>query len=100
MLCIKDKENLIQILKHCKRIEDKTNGIDMEFFQNLDLREIVCFNILLIGELAGCLSSDNSNEYNSISLKRIKEMSDVIEHKYEMVDKEVLFNTANSIIVY
>ena len=46
MLNIKDKGRLIQIIKHCERIEEKIKGQDLESFNNdIDLREVVCFNI-------------------------------------------------------
>ena len=44
---------MLQIIKHCKRIEEKITGIDKDEFDiNDDIREIVCFNIFQIGELA------------------------------------------------
>jgi len=52
MLEVKDKGRLLQIVKHCQRIEDKISGIDKEVFENdIDTREIICFNIFQIGEL-------------------------------------------------
>ena len=53
MIEIKDKGRLLQIIKHCERIKEKIDKSNKETFDgNLDIREIVCFNIFQIGELA------------------------------------------------
>ena len=52
MVNIKEQGLLIYITEHCKRIEEKIEGISKEeFIVNIDIQEIICFNILQIGEL-------------------------------------------------
>lgn len=96
MLEIKDKGRLLQIIKHCERIEEKVGTIDKETFENdLDVREIICFNIFQIGELAKWLSDEFTSEYDMIPWKQIKGMRDRIGHGYEVIDIDIVWNTAN-----
>ena len=100
MLNIKDKGRLTQIIKHCKRIEEKITNIDRnEFDINDDIREIICFNIFQIGELAKGLSSELVNKYDEASWKQIKGMRDRIGHGYETIDVDVVCNTARENII-
>lgn len=95
MLNTKDKGRLLQIVKHCKRIEEKIKNIDKnEFETNDDIREIVCFNIFQVGELAKELSDDLINKYDKILWKQIKGMRDRIGHGYETIDIDIVWNTA------
>ena len=53
MLNIEDEGRLLQIVKHCNKINKKMKNITTsQFYKDEDLREIVCFNIFQIGELA------------------------------------------------
>ncbi len=53
MLESRDKRVLFKIIEHCARIAEKTDGLKYEqFSEDLDLKEIVCFNVFQIGELA------------------------------------------------
>lgn len=100
MLNIKDKGRLTQIIKHCKRIEEKITNIDRnEFDINDDIREIICFNIFQIGELAKGLSSELINKYDKVSWKQIKGMRDRIGHGYETIDVDIVWNTARENII-
>lgn len=95
MLSIKDRGKLLQIVKHCKRIQEKVTSIDKkEFDINDDIREIVCFNIFQIGELAKGLSDELTKKNNKIPWKQIKGMRDIIGHGYETIDVEIVWNTA------
>ena len=97
MLSIKDKGRLSQIVKHCNKINKKMKNITTsQFYKDEDLREIVCFNIFQIGELAKGLSSLFTKEYNEVPWKQIKGMRDIIGHGYETIDVEIIYNTANS----
>ena len=95
MLNIKDKGRIIQIKKHCERISDKMSGVNEETFNNdIDLREIVCFNIFQIGELAKGLSDEFIQEYDHVPWKQIKGMRDRIGHGYDTIDTDIVYNTA------
>ena len=59
MLTLKDKGLLFYIIEHCKRIEEKIKDKSKEcFYSDKDIIEIVCFNILQIGELVKNFSDD------------------------------------------
>ena len=65
MLDVKDEGRLRQITKHCTKIINKINSISQkQFNKDEDLREIICFNIFQIGELAKRLSTDFTQKYN------------------------------------
>ena len=56
MLGVKDKGILLQIIKRCNRIIEKvSNANATEFALNDDIKEVVCFNLFQIGELANGL---------------------------------------------
>ena len=95
MLKIKDKGILIQIIKRCKRIGDKLLNITKELFDdNVDIKEVICFNIFQIGELANGLSTEFINLYNEVPWKQIISMRNRIVHGYDTVDFEIVWNTA------
>ncbi len=53
MLTIKEKGLLLGIIKHCNKINEKMTGLAREDLDaNEDVLQIICFNILQIGELA------------------------------------------------
>ena len=67
MLGVKDKGILLQIIKRCNRVIEKVSNIsEAEFSLNDDIKEVVCFNLFQIGELANGLSVGFLKEYNKI----------------------------------
>lgn len=95
MLAINDKGRLLQIIKHCDRILFKINNIDYKGFEcDMDIKEIVCFNIFQIGEIAKGLSEDFIKEYNKVPWKQIKGMRDRIGHGYDTIDIEIVWQTS------
>ena len=87
MISIKDKGLLLRIIDHCKRIETKTNSLSKEMFDNdIDIKDIVSFNILQIGELAKSLSDEFVATYKTVPWKSIKGMRDKIVHRYDSID--------------
>ena len=57
MLGVKDNGILLQIIKRCNRVIEKASNIsETEFSLNDDIKEVVCFNLFQIGELANGLS--------------------------------------------
>ena len=99
MVGVKDKGILMQIIKRCDRIENKLSNIsEEEFKRNDDIKEVICFNIFQIGELASGLSSEFTMEYNRIPWKQIKGMRNRIVHGYDTIDLEIVWNTAKDSI--
>lgn len=63
------------------------------------MKEIICFNIFQIGELANSLSDEFTKEFNQIPWKQIKGMRNRIVHGYDTIDLEIVWNTANDSIL-
>ena len=77
MVSTKEKGFLLNIIDHCKRIEEKTKNLTKEKFDNnQDIREIICFNIFQIGELVKKLPNDFLSKYPAAPWKNIKGMRD------------------------
>ena len=65
MLDAKDYSILVQIIKRSNRILEKIENINMNDFSiNEDIKEVICFNLFQIGELANGLSVEFIKEYN------------------------------------
>lgn len=100
MLGIKESGILIYIIQHCKRIEEKISNVTREQFEkDIDSKEIVCFNIFQIGELAKSLSIDFISNYGNVRWKDIKGMRDIIGHGYGTIDLNIVWKTATVDIV-
>ena len=95
MLGVKDKGILSQIIKRCNRVVEKVSNIsEAEFSLNDDIKEVVCFNLFQIGELANGLSVEFIKEYNKIPWKQIIGMRNRIVHGYDTINLEIVWNTA------
>ena len=87
MIGVKDKGILLRIVEHCKRIEGKSNNLSKEEFDNLiDVKEIIAFNLLQIGELVKRLSEELITNYTDVSWSSIARMRDRIVHRYDSID--------------
>lgn len=94
MLSLKEKGVMTYIIKYCKRVEEKTKGITKEeFVSNEDIKEIVCFNVLQIGELAKSLSPEFLQKYSKMPWKDIKGMRGWVAHGYGVIDLCSLWQT-------
>ena len=95
MVTNRENDILECIIKHCNRIEEKTSGLTREKFDDdEDVREIICFNIFQIGEVAKNLSSDFVQQYGNVPWKSIKGMRDIIGHGYGTIDFETVWDSA------
>lgn len=95
MLNRKDVGILLQIIKRSNRINNKISKMTFEtFYNDEDTREIICFNVFQIGELANNLSYELTEKYNSIPWKLIKGIRNRIVHGYDTIDFEIIWNTA------
>lgn len=100
MLGVKDKGILLQIIKRCNRVIEKVSNIsETDFSLNDDIKEVVCFNLFQIGELANGLSVGFLKEYNKIPWKQIIGMRNRIVHGYDTINLEIVWNTANDSIL-
>lgn len=97
MLAAKEKGIMLYIIQHCLRIESKINGVSFEtFLFNEDIKEIVSFNVLQIGELAKNLSPAFLKQYPDMPWKDIKGMRDRVAHGYGTIDLKEVWNTATN----
>ena len=95
MLGVKDQGILLQIIKRCNRVIEKVSNIsETEFSLNDDIKEVVCFNLFQIGELANGLSIEFIKEYNKIPWKQIISMRNRIVHGYDTINLEIVWSTA------
>ena len=95
MLEVKDKGILLQIIKRCNRVIEKVSNVNAtEFALNDDIKEVVCFNLFQIGELANGLSEEFVKEYNGIPWKQIIGMRHRIVHGYDTINLDIVWNTA------
>ena len=96
MLTIKEKGILLYIIEHCKRIEEKIANATRETLNtNKDIEEIVCFNILQIGELAKGLGNEFVSQHNEVYWKGIKGMRDKVAHGYGTIDLDQIWTAAS-----
>lgn len=94
MLSVKEKGLLISIIRHCDKIELKISYLSRQTFdENEDIREILCFNIFQIGELAKKFDVDFLTKYSGVPWKQIKGMRDRIGHGYDVVDLDDVWKT-------
>lgn len=64
MLNTRERGIILNIIKHCRRITSKIDGVTLESFRkDDDLEEIACFNLLQIGELVKSLPDDFFKKY-------------------------------------
>ena len=96
MLTIKEQGLLIYIIEHCKRIEEKTINATRETLdENKDIEEIVCFNILQIGELAKGFGISFLTKHNGAPWKTIKGMRDVVAHGYGTINLDKVWKVVS-----
>jgi len=95
MLSIKEKGLLLNIIKHCTKILEKVDGLTkQQFDDDEDVLQIVCFNILQIGELAKNFEPTFIQRFNEVPWNKIKGMRDKVAHGYGSIDVDRVWNTA------
>lgn len=99
MLNNKDYGILLQMIKRCQKVLDKVGKIEKEEFNNdVDLQEIISFNLFQIGELVNNLSDEFTSLYKDIPWKQIKGMRNRIVHGYDTIDLDIVWNTSKESI--
>jgi len=95
MLSVREKGLLLGIIRHCDKIHEKMNGLQRESLDtDEDILQIICFNILQIGELAKNFDPDFIRKYDGVPWRQIKGMRDKVAHGYGTIDKDRVWNTA------
>lgn len=97
MLKIKEKGLLQNIIKHCESIERVIKNLTKEQFESDDdKRDLVCFHILQIGELAKHFDDNFVKTYAGVPWNKIKGMRDKVAHGYDTIKTERVWATAIS----
>ncbi len=97
MLTIKEKGILIYIIDYCRRVEEKVSEVTRQTFdEDKDIMDIICFNILQIGELGKRLNDDFIKKYNRVPWKNIKGMRNKIVHEYGTINFDQVWNAATN----
>lgn len=65
-----------------------------DFIKNEDVKEVICFNLFQIGELANGLSIEFVKEYNGIPWKQIIGMRHRIVNGYDTINLDIVWNTS------
>ena len=95
MVEIKEQGILLNIISHCLRVEKTVSSITkQEFDSSEDIKDIVCFNIFQIGELAKHLSPEFISQYTGVPWDKIKGMRDIIGHGYGTIKWDRVWYTA------
>lgn len=95
MVSLRETGTILHIIDHCERIEKKTQSIQKEDFDNdSDVQDVVCFNLLQIGELAKGLEPKFIKEHPKVPWAKIKGMRDRIAHGYGTINMERVWETA------
>ena len=95
MLSVKETGLLVNIVKHCTKINQKINGLTRDQFNSdEDVVQVICFNIMQIGELAKHLSSEFIEQHNGVPWDQIKGMRDKVAHGYDYLDFDRIWFTA------
>ena len=92
---IKQKGLLEHIITHCEIINQKTSKISKERFAlDEDIKQIVCFNILQIGELVAHLDEPFQKEYSGMPWGDIVGMRNHVVHGYDTIDIDEVWKTS------
>ena len=94
---LSDKEiNILEcIIAFCERIETKMAGVNKRSFKkDQDLQEIVCFNVIQIGEVANKLPKEFIKKYNKQPWVDIIGMRNVMVHAYSSVEEKDMWTCA------
>ena len=83
------------ILRYCDDIGEAihTFGSDIEdFLENIQFQHSCSFELFQIGEIVKRLSSDLTSRYSEIEWSNIARLRDIISHKYESIDLQVVWD--------
>ena len=69
-------------------------GVDLDIFKtNNDLQDIVCFNILQIGELVKTFEKSFLEKNDGIPWDKIAKMRDIVAHRYGTIKIDDVYRT-------
>lgn len=73
----------------------KKNKLKLEDLdEDEDITQVICFNLIQIGELVKKFDEEFLNMYNRIPWKEIKGMRDIVVHGYGTISLDKVWTTA------
>lgn len=89
----RDQESLIDIANAIKRILRYADGIDqLQLEINDEKLSAILYQITIIGEATKRISQDFRNQYSAIPWREIAGMRNVIVHKYDQIDLDIIWD--------
>ena len=92
----RDYELLLRIVRYCDEIAEARQffGSLYEIFESNSIyRNAVALCILQIGELSGYLSDDLKEAYKNVPWRNIKDMRNMVAHKYGTMSTTIMWET-------
>lgn len=94
---LRDNEFLIDIQKAARRILRYTDNISrVELEMNDEKLSAILYQIAVIGEATKRLSQDFRQQHPEIPWREIAGMRDMLIHKYDQVDSDVIWDVVQS----
>jgi len=90
----KDYRVLEHVIDYCDRINEYADVKSLsyeEFSNNAMLVDAVCLCILQIGELSSSLTDEFKENNSHIPWRQIKDIRNIIAHRYGTVDPEIIW---------
>ena len=88
-------DRLVDVLRATRRIAEKTSpGSYEQFADDEDAFELVCYQILIIGEAVAFLPDDLKAMHPDLDWRGMKGMRNVMAHVYFGVDRQIVWQTA------
>lgn len=89
----RDKTIIEHLIVHASKICGKMEKVALkEFLEDEDLKDIICFNFLQIGELAKLASIELQNKLKEIDWSGYAKFRDKIAHGYDSLKYEMIYN--------
>ena len=94
---LRDRESLIDIINAAKRILRYTKNVScLELEANDEKLSAILYQITIIGEATKRLSESLRQTYSDIPWREMAGMRDIIVHKYDQLDFEVIWDVINN----
>jgi len=96
MVDVSGRDEIIKrkILCEISDIEKFISGMNEDdFYTDVKTQKAVAMSLINIGELSKALSDAYTNSKKNVPWKKVQAMRNVVAHKYESVDMQIVWNT-------